>query len=80
MDRVASTLIPINFDSCQEDTTNGCHHPYNWTSEFGFKSQHPGGVHVLMGDAAVRFVGNDTDYQLMQYLGAKADGVTVQFP
>jgi prepilin-type N-terminal cleavage/methylation domain-containing protein len=74
------TLIPINFDSCNEDATDGCSHPFNWSSEFGFKSRHPGGVHVLMGDSAARFVGDDIDYQIFQYLGAKADGFPAALP
>ena len=29
------TLVPINFDSCDEDALNGCQHPFNWSAEFG---------------------------------------------
>ncbi len=74
------TLIPINFDSCNADATDGCQHPFNWSSEFGFKSRHAGGVHVLFGDSATRFINEDIDYQTFQYLGAKADGFPARVP
>ena len=74
------TLIPINFDSCDENATDMCHHPFNWSSEFGFKSRHPGGAYALMGDTATVFISEDIDYQLFQYLGAKADGFAASLP
>ena len=74
------TLVPINFDSCNEDATDMCHHTCNWTSEFGFKSRHPGGVYVLMGDTATVFLNENIDYELFQLLGAKADGRVAALP
>lgn len=77
---LATTLVPLNFDSCHEDDTDGCKYYYNWVSEFGFKSRHSAGANILFGDTGVRFFANDVDYQLFQYLGAKADSeiVTLQ--
>ena len=69
-----TTLVPINFDSCRDDANDGCHYRHNWNSSQGFKSQHPGGVHALMGDNSTHFVRESIDHQLFQYLGAKADG------
>ena len=77
---MAVTLVPINFDSCDAEATDGCHHPFSWSSEFGFKSRHHGGAHVLMGDSATRLFHEDIDYQVFQYLGAKADGFPVNIP
>jgi prepilin-type N-terminal cleavage/methylation domain-containing protein len=76
-----STLIPINFDTCNEEAPDACHRPMNWTTEVGFKSAHPGGAQFLLGDGSVHFLREDIDHQAYQYLGAKADGqpVTISF-
>jgi prepilin-type N-terminal cleavage/methylation domain-containing protein/prepilin-type processing-associated H-X9-DG protein len=73
-----TTAIPLNWDSCHEDRRdNRCFYPNNWASEFGFKSRHPGGVNVVMGDGAVQFLREDIDHLAYQYLGAKDDGFVV---
>ncbi len=43
----------------------------------GARSLHVGGVHVLLADGAVRFVGNNIDYRTWQNLGSRNDGATV---
>ncbi len=74
----ASTIIPINFDSCDRGTTgNGCRRYCNWNTADGFKSNHPGGAQFLYGDGSVHFLQQDIDHQMYQYLGAKADGQTI---
>jgi prepilin-type N-terminal cleavage/methylation domain-containing protein/prepilin-type processing-associated H-X9-DG protein len=70
----STTLIPINFDTCSEDTTDLCHRPCTWNTDVGFKSAHPGGAQFAMGDGSVHFVQEAIDHQVYQYLGAKADG------
>ena len=77
---LACTLIPINWESCRRDATDGCRQPESWNSELGFKSLHPGGVNLLMGDASVHFVREDIDHQTYQYLGARADGQAAELP
>jgi prepilin-type N-terminal cleavage/methylation domain-containing protein len=69
-----TTLIPINYDTCDDEATDLCHRPFNWTTEVGFKSAHPGGAQFLLGDGSVHFLGEEIDHQGYQYLGAKADG------
>ena len=71
-----TTIIPINYDSCDRTgTATGCKRYDNWNTEVGFKSLHSGGgVMVLMGDASVHFLRETIDPQTFQYLGAKADG------
>lgn len=76
----STTLVPLNWDSCQEEATDGCHYPGNWSTELGFRSVHPGGVNFLLGDGAVRYFPDEIDYQTLQYLGAKADGHPVSIP
>ena len=46
----------------------------------GFKSDHPGGVQMAMGDGSVRFVTETIDYRTWVFLGDKADGQPVQLP
>ena len=72
-----STLIPINYDTCDPNSTDPCHRNDNWNTEVGFKSAHSGGANFLFGDGGVRFVVEAIDHQLYQYLGAKSDGHSV---
>jgi len=72
-----TTLIPINFDTCDPYAADPCHRPCNWNTDVGFKSAHPGGAQFLFGDGAVQFIDETIDHQSYQYLGAKADEQTV---
>jgi prepilin-type N-terminal cleavage/methylation domain-containing protein len=69
-----STLVPINFDTCNQDASHGCRSWNTWSSELGFKSPHPGGAHVVMGDASVQFLPDAIDPYVYNALGGKADG------
>jgi prepilin-type N-terminal cleavage/methylation domain-containing protein len=75
-----STLVPINFDTCNAEAVDPCHRPCNWNNEAGFRSSHAGGTYFLMGDGAVRFMEDTIDYQTYQYLGAKNDGQPISEP
>ena len=74
-----STLIPINWYCADEDATDGRFHPGNWNGEFGFKSSHPMGVHILMGDGSTHFIKESMDPDLFNLLGAKADKEVAQW-
>ena len=41
---LAGTLVPINYDSCDNNSTLGCRRPCNWVTELAFKSRHTGGA------------------------------------
>ena len=43
----------------------------------GFKSEHPGGLHMCLADGSVRFVEESIDYDTWQFLGNRADGEVV---
>jgi hypothetical protein len=75
-----TTLIPINYDTCDEDALDPCHRFDNWNTEVGFKSAHPGGAYFLLGDGSVHLIGEDIDHAAYQLLGAKDDGQPVQVP
>jgi len=75
-----STLVPINYNSCDDSASDGCHQSCNWSSEIGFRSSHPGGAMFAFGDGSVHFLSEGIDYQNYQYLGAKADGKAAQIP
>lgn len=73
-----TTLIPINFDTCNENSPDPCHRSCNWTTEVGFKSAHPGGAQFLLGDGSARFVTETIDHPIVyQALGARSDGQMV---
>ncbi len=77
---LTSTIYPLNYDSCDNSSTDGCARPCNWITELGFKSSHVGGVQFLFGDGTVRFVSENIDHVLYQNLGAKANGIPVTLP
>ena len=72
-----TTLIPINFDTCNMSAADACHRPCTWNTDVGFKSAHSGGAQFLFGDGSVQFLNESIDHQSYQYLGAKADGEAV---
>lgn len=81
---ILSTAIPLNFPSCRSEPPghNGsgmldCNAWNNWATEGGFKSAHPGGVHFLLCDGAVRFVSENIEYRNLQRLGDRRDGEVV---
>ena len=45
----------------------------HWTGYFGPRSWHPGGAHVLMGDASTQFLSDSIDSDLHRALHS-ADG------
>ncbi len=77
---MASTLYPINLDTCSEVPSTGCRWVNNWTNEFGFRSRHVGGAQFLLGDGAVRFFSENIDHETYNRIGAKADGLTATVP
>jgi prepilin-type processing-associated H-X9-DG protein len=71
---VASTEIPLN--TMTQD--NGQH--TLWWEDSGYKSLHPGGANLIMGDGSVQFFPETIDYMLYNNLGTRAGMEMVQFP
>ena len=63
---LSGTIIPLNTFEKAVDA--------NWWRTCGFKSKHPGGGNMLMGDGSVRFVKQAINYQVWNALGTKAGG------
>ncbi|MGE5194309.1 MAG: DUF1559 domain-containing protein, partial [Deltaproteobacteria bacterium] len=57
-----TTLIPMNYDTCNINASDPCRRPCTWNTEVGFKSAHTGGGHFLLGDGSVRFIMENIDY------------------
>ncbi len=76
---LASTVIPINYDSCHDAGTqpSSCNEVCTWNTALGFKSNHPGGANFAFGDGSVHFLSETIDHWTFQYLGDKADGEVV---
>jgi hypothetical protein len=77
---LASTLIDINYDTCNKNHPDGCHRWCNWNTEVGFKSAHPGGALFSMGDGSVHFLSETIELFTYNRLGSKADGYAVSIP
>lgn len=76
-----STIYPMNYDTCNKDQSKGpCRWWDNWSTEFGFKSLHTGGVNFALGDGSVHFISQNMDHWTYQYLGGKAEGNVASIP
>ncbi len=73
----ASTAVPLNeMTTCPgtlHPTFPACRARDNWNLSWGFRSNHPGGAHLLLVDGSVRFIPETIDYQTYQYLGGRRD-------
>jgi hypothetical protein len=81
---LTTTMIPINYNSCNRanGTTvpipaDGCSWFGNWVTELGYKSMHTGGAQFLLGDGTVRFLSDNISMETYARLGSKADNETV---
>ena len=76
---LATTTVPINYDTCSQDAEDGCNQWDNWQTEFGFKSNHAGGANFCFGDGSARLISEDIDHWTYQYLGDKSDGFVIDW-
>lgn len=77
---LVATQVPINFPSCDDDATDPCNRPCNWSTELAFKSAHGGGAQFVLGDGSVHYFSENIDHNVYQLLGAKADGKSFTMP
>lgn len=72
---VSSTHIPPNLLTEKYDTA------VNHYRSAGFKSEHPSGLNMLMGDGSIHFISADVDYITYNMLGSRAqDDVPANMP
>jgi prepilin-type N-terminal cleavage/methylation domain-containing protein len=72
---VSSTTVVLNHMERDDGSRDG-----TWPRTAGFKSQHPGGVHFVMGDSSVHFFPESMDYRIYNYLGTRSDGEVANLP
>lgn len=79
-----ATTAPINFKTCDQGhgynwnnlSVRGiCNQTNSWPTARGFKSDHSGGAHFLMGDGSVKFTSDNVDYGTYQAMGSRRDGI-----
>jgi prepilin-type N-terminal cleavage/methylation domain-containing protein len=78
-----NTLVGPNFPLASTHITLNALNEFVATDYWrtsGYKSYHPSGVHLLMGDASVHFVSENIDYFLYNALGTTAGGEDVRLP
>jgi prepilin-type processing-associated H-X9-DG protein len=66
---VSSTHIPLNTMEQRPNATNSNAHAEYWKTS-GFKSMHPSGANMLMGDGSVHFVNETIDWYAWNALGS----------
>ena len=66
---LSSTTVPLNHMESDSGTRDG-----SWPRVCGFKSMHPGGLNLGMGDASIQFVSDAMDYRLVNELATRAGG------
>jgi prepilin-type N-terminal cleavage/methylation domain-containing protein len=73
------TQPPINFPTCPRDPvlSDSCQRSDNWNTSQGFKSQHVGGAHFVLGDGSVRFISQNINYGTYQALGDRRDAQSI---
>jgi prepilin-type N-terminal cleavage/methylation domain-containing protein/prepilin-type processing-associated H-X9-DG protein len=79
----AHTSVPINYDSCGQTTPGWpapqtCNTFFNYNTNAGFKSKHPGGAQFALADGSVHFISDSIDYRNLQRLGDRRDGESVE--
>lgn len=70
---VSSTYIPLNTMEHRPNATNPDPNGEYWKTS-GFKSMHPGGANMLMGDGSVHFVNETIDWYAWNMLGSAFNG------
>jgi prepilin-type N-terminal cleavage/methylation domain-containing protein len=65
---VSSTSIPLNTRISDGGQA------VDWWLTSGFKSEHPGGAHLLLGDTSVKFFAESIDHRIYCHMGTRAGG------
>jgi prepilin-type N-terminal cleavage/methylation domain-containing protein/prepilin-type processing-associated H-X9-DG protein len=81
------TIQPINWyidpndlSWCGDSGAGPTHNIWNWHVTWGAKSNHTGGVNFAFVDGSVRFIQQNINHRVYQYLGCRHDGQPVELP
>ena len=75
---LSATIIPVNtFWTQPTPSQSAAGSSTYYAKACGFKSKHPGGVNMLMGDASTRFVKQSIGYYVWNVVGTRAGGEVV---
>jgi prepilin-type N-terminal cleavage/methylation domain-containing protein/prepilin-type processing-associated H-X9-DG protein len=77
------TSVPINYDSCGQTrpgwpAPQTCNTFFNYNTNAGFKSRHPGGAQFAFADGSVHFISENIDFRNYNRLGDRRDGESVE--
>ncbi len=64
---IGSTAVPLNYKVRPANVEN-------WTRQYTFRSNHPGGSNFGMADGSVKFVKNTINFNIYQALSTRANG------
>jgi prepilin-type processing-associated H-X9-DG protein len=67
---VGSTAIPLNYKLNPANVEN-------WTRQYSFRSNHPGGGNFAMCDGSVKFIKETINFPLYQALSTRAQAEIV---
>jgi hypothetical protein len=78
---VGVTNIPLNTPQTTRDPADPTrHYTGNWFRACGFKSAHGEMVGFALADGSNRFIADTIDFQLVNALGTRRGGETVEIP
>jgi prepilin-type N-terminal cleavage/methylation domain-containing protein len=78
---VGVTNIPLNTPQTTRDPADPTqHYAGNWYRACGFKSSHGGLVGFALADGSNRFIADTIDFRLVNELGTRGGGETVEVP
>lgn len=69
---VGSTAVPLNYKWVSPSA--GYPDVNNWTWQYTFRSEHPGGANFAMCDGSVKFIKNSINFNIYQGLSTRAQG------
>jgi prepilin-type N-terminal cleavage/methylation domain-containing protein/prepilin-type processing-associated H-X9-DG protein len=75
---MCGTTIPLNLMEGKGDPQTHAGQPH-WRVQ-GYKSLHPGGANLMLGDGSVRFFSEFIDYKLYNELGSRAGREVAEVP
>ncbi len=67
---IGSTAVPLNYKLVPANVEN-------WTRQYTFRSQHPGGANFVMADGSVKFIKSTINFNIYQALSTRSQGEIV---